>query len=423
MAYVKRHAIKVTLNNSIRYILDSEKTDGDILISSNSCSNDARIAYLLMKKTKEKFDKNDGILGFHFIQSFKPGEIDDAKVAHEIGESWAEKFLDKHEYVLATHVDKGHVHNHIIINSVSFVDGKKYNSNKKELENIREFSDNIVQEYGLSVIPKKEDGNHKKYTGYKEYNEKKNGTSWKEIIKHDIDETIKVSKTFDEFKRKLKDQGYEIKDEPHLKYISFKKIGMGRAIRGREGSLGRYYTKEMIRERIETNVMREAIKNLSLKDDVLSLRNQAYIYMRGGHASYYNSYNNDELKQKKREDFNRRKAMDIAQKYSIDSFGRLIEEIKNYKEKVESAKSMYNSLLKKMERLKEEYQPADGKKRTEHQDLDELKQELRILNKNMDMLLIEYKKHVDVTDDLVYLKFYLEKNILSKNHYKSRNER
>ncbi|MFC5651383.1 relaxase/mobilization nuclease domain-containing protein [Paenibacillus solisilvae] len=121
-------------------------------------------------------------LGFHFIQSFKEHEISDPYKAHEIGLKWAEKFIgDKFQYIISTHVDKGHVHNHIIINSVSLA-GKKFYANKQSLKDVRDFSDEVAKEYNLSTIPVNKNAVPK---SYKEWNEEKRGNSWKAHIKQD----------------------------------------------------------------------------------------------------------------------------------------------------------------------------------------------------------------------------------------------
>lgn len=93
MAYVKRHQIKTSLNKSLDYIVNPKKTDEEILISANKCSINSKLAYKKMEATKESFKKEEGILGIHFTQSFKPGEIKDYNMAHEIGQKWADKFL------------------------------------------------------------------------------------------------------------------------------------------------------------------------------------------------------------------------------------------------------------------------------------------------------------------------------------------
>ena len=245
MAYVKRHPIKSTLNKSLDYIVNSKKTDEKILISANKCAINSKLTYRIMQSTKENYKKTGGVLGIHFTQSFKPGEIKDYKVAHEIGQKWADKFLKEYEYILATHVDKNHVHNHIIINSVSYETGKKYLKNDGELRRIRKLSDEVLREYGLSIIePKKENRNR----SHKEWQSVRENISWKDRIKIDINKTIEESKDYKEFIEKMKARGYELK-YGNVKYNSFKHEDMGRATRGK--TIGEDYTEDAIKRRIE----------------------------------------------------------------------------------------------------------------------------------------------------------------------------
>ena len=171
MAYVKRHPINVTLFKALDYIANDEKTDEKILITSNMCSSNEKLAFIEMNALKKQYEKEDGILGFHFVQSFKPGETD-KETAHKVGREWAEIFLSNYQYVLSTHVDKGHIHNHIIINSVG-LDGKKYHSCINEREDIRAYSDVICRKYGLSIINNKYQN---RTMSYKEWLENKNKT-------------------------------------------------------------------------------------------------------------------------------------------------------------------------------------------------------------------------------------------------------
>lgn len=245
MAYVKRHAIKSTLLKAIKYITNEKKTDNKLFVTSNKCSTNEKLAYIEMRQLKKKYDKEDGILGFHFIQSFKPQETD-IKTAHQVGQEWANAFLeDKYQYVLTTHIDKGHIHNHLIINSVG-LDGKKYNSCINEREDIRAYSDVICRKYGLSIIQRK---NKNKTMSYKEWLENKNKTSWKQIIKEDIDNYISIANSFEDFLKLMRENGYYIKQGKNVKYMTFKKSNMKRCIRGK--TLGENYSEENIKKRIK----------------------------------------------------------------------------------------------------------------------------------------------------------------------------
>ena len=152
MAITKTHPIKSTLKAAIDYILNPEKTDGKLLASSFGCGMET--ADIEFAWTREAAGDRGTHLARHLIQSFAVGETTPEE-AHKIGMELAEKILGgKYEFVLTTHVDKGHLHNHIIFNAVSFVDYKKYHSNKQSYHFIRRTSDRICKEHGLSVVPK-----------------------------------------------------------------------------------------------------------------------------------------------------------------------------------------------------------------------------------------------------------------------------
>lgn len=257
MAYTKRHPIKSTLEKSLKYINNDKKTQNGLLVYGLNCSINTKVATKQMEHTKKFFGKEDKNLAYHFIQSFKDGEIKDYNIAHKIGIEWAKKISnDKYQVMIATHTDEDHIHNHVIINSVSFQDGKKYNSCKDELRRIREISDKLCKEYNLSIIEPKGKGKQ-----YKEWLENKKGTSWKANIKIDIDNTINKVKTFEEFIRELEEKGYTIK-HGNVKHIVFKMPGQQRATRGR--TIGEEYTEEAIKRRIEEKLYN--IENFSSKN-------------------------------------------------------------------------------------------------------------------------------------------------------------
>lgn len=245
MPYVKQITIRSTLNRSLKYIVNDKKTVHGCLVSGVNCATNEKLAYKQMLANKKRFDKESGTLGFHFIQSFKENEIRDPYQAHEIGLKWAGKlFADKYQFIISTHVDKGHVHNHIIINSVS-LDGKKFNACKQSLQDARYFSDEVAKEYNLHVIPFNKNAVPK---SYKEWNEERKGNSWKSHIKGDIDMVIKTANSFEDFTSTLQHMGYVIK-KGNVKHMTFKAPGMERTVRGK--TLGPEYTEDRIKERIQ----------------------------------------------------------------------------------------------------------------------------------------------------------------------------
>ena len=241
MAVTKIKPIKSTLSKALDYIQNPDKTDGKMLVSSFGCSYetaDIEFGFTLA----QAIDKGNN-LAHHLIQSFEPGEVDYEK-AHEIGKQLADAVTKgQHEYVLTTHIDKGHIHNHIIFCAVNFVDYHKYNSNKRSYYGIRNMSDKLCRENGLSVVVP---GKGSKGKSYAEYTAEKQGTSYKAKLKTAIDTLIPQVKDFDELLRRLQEMGYEIKQG---KYISFRAAGQERFTRTK--TLGAAYTEEAIKERIK----------------------------------------------------------------------------------------------------------------------------------------------------------------------------
>ena len=240
MAVTKIKPVKSTLSKALDYIENPDKTDGKMLISSFGCSYetaDIEFGYTLSQAQ----DKGNN-LAFHLIQSFAPGEVDYEK-AHEIGKQLADAVTKgQHEYVVTTHVDKGHIHNHIIFCAVNFVDHHKYNSNKRSYYGIRNMSDKLCRENGLSVVVP---GKGSKGKSYAEYQAEKTGTSWKGKLKTNLDALIPQVSSFEELLTRLQAAGYEIKPG---KYVSCRAPGQERFTRLK--TLGADYTEEAIRERI-----------------------------------------------------------------------------------------------------------------------------------------------------------------------------
>ena len=240
MAVTKIKPIKSTLSKALDYIQNPDKTDGKMLVSSFGCSYetaDIEFGFTLA----QAIDKGNN-LAHHLIQSFEPGEVDYQK-AHEIGKQLADAVTKgQHEYVLTTHIDKGHVHNHIIFCAVNFVDHHKYNSNKRSYYGIRNMSDKLCRENGLSVVVP---GKGSKGKSYAEYQAEKTGTSWKGKLKIAVDALIPQVSSFEELLQRLQAAGYEIKPG---KYVSCRAPGQERFTRLK--TLGADYTEEAIRERI-----------------------------------------------------------------------------------------------------------------------------------------------------------------------------
>ena len=204
MAVTKIKPIKSTLSKALDYIQNPAKTDDKMLVSSLGCSYetaDIEFAFTL----SQALDKGNNV-AHHLIQSFEPGEVDFEK-AHEIGRQLADAVTKgQHEYVLTTHIDKGQVHNHIIFCAVNFVDHHKYISNQRSYYGIRNISDRLCRENGLSVVvPEK----GRKGKSYIEYQAEKAGTSWKGKLKLAVDTLIPQVSDFEELLSRLQAAGYE----------------------------------------------------------------------------------------------------------------------------------------------------------------------------------------------------------------------
>lgn len=213
MAYTKIHAIKATVNKAIKYIINPDKTDGQMLVDSFACS----------PETADKefdFALNQNMIpgpnkAFHLIQSFMPGEVNYDE-AHQIGQELADRLLQgKYSYVIATHIDHNHIHNHIVFCAADNINHRKYDDNKRSYHHIRQLSDELCSEHNLSIIKP----GLKRGMKYNEWVARKNGTSWKAQLQTDIDETIKIAKSYENFIELMKAKGYEIKEKNSAKVL------------------------------------------------------------------------------------------------------------------------------------------------------------------------------------------------------------
>ena len=259
MAYIKIFPIKITDKKAMDYIMNPDKTDDKLLVSSFACSPEtADLEFALTRKAGKEnvMDKGDN-LAFHLIQSFKPGEVD-ATTAHALGKQFADEVLKgKYEYIISTHIDKGHVHNHIIFNATSFRDYHKYVSNKRSYHKICRISNRICQENGLITSMPKEKGGR----SYKENIEYHRGNSWKAKLKVAVDKAIWTSVNYDEFLLKIKLSGYEIRQGKHLAFRAPEQKNFTYM-----KSLGSYYTEDSVQERLNRNRHKTVSpKNISRK--------------------------------------------------------------------------------------------------------------------------------------------------------------
>ena len=235
---------KTSLASSITYISNPEKTEQFFFTSALNCSS-VDTALSEMMETKQQFGKMGGVLGYHFIQSFQPGEVTPEQ-AHAVGLEFAKRLFGKrYEVVISTHLNKHHLHNHLVVNSVSCIDGQKYHSSPESYYNeVRGTSDELCRENDLSVITPEGKGKH-----YGEWKAEQDGRpTVRSIIREDIDRIIGEAYTYQTFLLLLQRNGYEIKSGPNRKYTAVRPSGAKRFIR--LDSLGDGYTEEAIKQRL-----------------------------------------------------------------------------------------------------------------------------------------------------------------------------
>jgi hypothetical protein len=251
MAITQIHAIETTLTKAIDYISNPDKTDDKLLISGFNCTPE--MAAYEFNFTKKIADRQGGRLAYHMIQSFAPGEVD-YFTAHETGKQLADGLLNgNYEYIVATHCDKNHIHNHIIFNSVSFTHRKKFHGSADIFHRIRRISDKLCRENNLSVIEEPSGDKGKCYT---EYNADKQGTSWKSALREAIDRCIKKARDWNEFLALMEAEKYEIK---HGKHICFRRRAFadGKSEQQRftrAKTLGNRYTEQSIKAQLSGTV-------------------------------------------------------------------------------------------------------------------------------------------------------------------------
>ena len=240
MAVTKFLSRKTRLDTIIKYIMNGEKTEKMMYVSGINCNPDTAIQQ--MQDTKKRFNKEGGIISYHLIESFEGKEVSPEK-CHELGLQYAKEiFGDHYEFVVATHLNTDNVHNHIVVNSVSFKSGNKFYSNRETKDFIRITSDFICKENGLSVLstPWKHKGYYKLYAKNNPY---------MQLVKKDIDDAISSSYSYKGFKTRLENQGYCISYNEEIGLI-ISRNNSYKIVRPQE-LFGDNYTKEKILDRIE----------------------------------------------------------------------------------------------------------------------------------------------------------------------------
>jgi len=360
MPYIKSIPIRTTVNKSLAYILNPDKTENLLFTTSLNCLTNAKDAYLSMKTVFEHFSREKfnaplpaegkgSVKAIHYIQSFDPQDNVSPELAHRIAKAFARKtFGDDCQVVIATHTDRQHVHNHLIINTYSLT-GQKFNDNQKTLKRIREYSDRVCLAFGIQpIITKNRKG---KNLAYNEWKNKKRGTSWKEKIRLEIDRLIGTVKNLDELLSELEALGYTIKKG---KYISIKAPKQERFVRTK--TLGEDYTEESLISRIR---WRDVGANVTLsgepaplRDDYIRTLNDVTELARTGKKIQRKRYRSELYSTENDLDVYKISAqLSVINRDNIHSIGELEGKIQRLKSEYENTRRELNNLIVKQEKL------------------------------------------------------------------------
>ena len=357
------------LKRSLDYVMNPEKTQDGRLVGAINCQVDS--AFEQMKATKRKFGKVDKRQGYHIILSFKEDEVN-PDTAFEITRRFVEEYLGKsYEAVYVVHDNTAHVHSHIVFNSVSFVDGKKYRYEKGDwAKYIQPITNKLCQEYGLSIIDVDDGSKEKEHESYKDWSEYREGSFvWADMIKRDLDSCILQAGNYEQFLELLSDKGYEVKQG---KYLAVKPQGMTRFRRCK--TLGDMYSDEAIRERIEKediSFYREQQKEVQPVLCKCKVRRYRRAKMSGLQKRYYAKlYRIGKLKKKPysqvwkyKDDI--RKMHKLQEQYlflvrhKIESAEELVSVLDNLTDKKKEASKEKSKTYKSKERFKDIFDKAE----------------------------------------------------------------
>ena len=357
------------LKRSLDYVMNPEKTQDGRLVGAINCQVDS--AFEQMKATKRKFGKVDKRQGYHIILSFKEDEVN-SDTAFEITRRFVEEYLGKsYEAVYVVHDNTAHVHSHIVFNSVSFVDGKKYRYEKGDwAKYIQPITNKLCQEYGLSIIDVDDGNKEKEHESYKDWSEYREGSFvWADMIKRDLDSCILQAGNYEQFLELLSDKGYEVKQGM---YLAVKPQGMTRFRRCK--TLGDMYSDEAIRERIEKediSFYREQQKEVQPVLCKCKVRRYRRAKMSGLQKRYYAKlYRIGKLKKKPysqvwkyRDDI--RKMHKLQEQYlflvrhKIESAEELVSVLDNLTDKKKEASKEKSKTYKAKERFKDIFDKAE----------------------------------------------------------------
>ncbi|MEH0877854.1 relaxase/mobilization nuclease domain-containing protein [Enterococcus faecium] len=418
MAITKIHPIKSTLNLAIDYITNEDKTDEKILVSTHNCF--ASTAHTSFLKTREDNKVSGSVLARHLIQSFLPGEAT-PEMAHQIGLELCKKILkDEYEFVLSTHIDKGHIHNHIIFNNVNMVTGKCYQSNKRSYHQIRYQSDKLCKENNLSVIDEFYETYRKKYKtngkSWYENDQFKKGTSWKSKLQFDIDRAIKKSKDWDDFIKRMAALNYEIK---YGKHIAFKHKDKERFTRAK--TIGDDYTEDKLKERITKNANQKTYTVKKRVGNIIDIANNEKVKSSKGYEYWATKHNlqvaTNMVVLMREKGFKSISQLDDFIKESADKRQNLQDEIKILDSKISALSSTMEQVhtVKIYRQIYQEYKKEPSDKAF----FDEHKAEITLYQNALSDLKKSYSKLPNSKDILATLDSLREKKNTLMQEYSS----
>ena len=362
------------------------------------------------------------MLARHLIQSFLPGEAT-PEIAHQIGLELCNRILkDEYEFILSTHIDKGHIHKHIIFNNVNMVTGKCYQSNKRNYHQIRYQSDKLCKENSLSVIDEYYERFKKKYKtngkSWYENEQAKNGTSWKSKLQFDIDRIIKQSKDWDEFLKKMADLGYEIK---YGKHIAFKHKDKERFTRAK--TIGEDYTEDRLKERISENANLKTFTVKKRVGNIIDIKSNEKAQSSKGYEFWATKHNlqvaSDTVILMREKGFKSLAQLDDFIKKSADKKQTLQDEIKVIDEKIAALSATMEQVhtVKKYRGYYKEYHSNPSNKAF----FEEYKAQITLYENALSELKKSYSKLPNSKDILDKLdKLQEKKNTLMKEYSSSK---
>lgn len=408
------------LRRSINYILNPDKTQDGRLIGGVNCQPD--MAFEQMKETKRKFGKVDQRQGYHIVLSFKEGEIT-PDTAFEITEKFIEQYLrNQYEVVFSVHDNTDHIHSHIVFNSVSCIDSRKYHYKKGDWEKeIQPITNRLCEEYGLSIL---EIGDEKSDPdrGYQNWSVNRDGPFvWSDMIKRDLDACILQNNTFDDFLVMLKDKGYELKQG---KYLAVRPSGMSRFKRCK--SIGDEYSEERIRQRILEEDMSSYLKKqqIEVKPQIVRCHVKRYhrAKMSGMQKRYYAKlYRIGILKKKPysqvyqyKDDI--RKMQKLQQQYlflarhDVKSSVELAATIMNLTDKRKEVSSEKSKIYRSQKKFEKLFQIAE--------DMAALKECENTYQNGDNFFEEEHKQWIGLEQQLKSLGYTYEETVELKNYYR-----